>query len=67
MTLLEQATAGPQSRQITRERRCVLIVHGVEEQRKSETLLYIASPLVAWVQRWARLLTSLLVGGGSGR
>ncbi|MBV9602776.1 MAG: hypothetical protein JOZ87_38790 [Chloroflexi bacterium] len=37
------------------QRRCVLIVHGVGEQRKSDTLLYIGSPLVNWVMRWARL------------
>jgi hypothetical protein len=37
------------------QRRCVLIVHGVGEQRKSDTLLYIGSPLFEWVMRWARL------------
>ncbi len=37
------------------QRRCVLIVHGVGEQRKSDTLLYIGSPLFDWVMRWARL------------
>ena len=36
-------------------RRCVLVVHGVGEQRKSDTLLFIGSPLVDWVMRWARL------------
>jgi hypothetical protein len=35
-------------------RRCVLIVHGVGEQKKSDTLLFIGSPLVDWVLRWAR-------------
>src|ERR1041384_7417533 len=33
-------------------RRAVLIVHGVGEQRKSDTLLYIGSPIVSWVMRW---------------
>jgi hypothetical protein len=32
--------------------RCVLFVHGVGEQRKSETLLYMGSPLTDWVLRW---------------
>jgi hypothetical protein len=34
--------------------RCVLIVHGVGEQKKSDTLLYIGSPLVGWILEWAR-------------
>src|SRR5579871_3016442 len=37
------------------QRRCVLIVHGVGEQRKSDTLLYIGSPLFDWVTRWTSL------------
>ena len=37
----------------TKVRRCVLIVHGVGEQKKSATLLYIASPLVNWILHWA--------------
>jgi hypothetical protein len=37
------------------QRRCVLVVHGVGEQRKSDTLLYIGSPLFDWVMRWAQL------------
>src|SRR5579864_1713296 len=36
-------------------RRAVLIVHGVGEQRKSDTMLYIASPIVSWIMRWAQL------------
>ncbi|MBV9895921.1 MAG: hypothetical protein JO020_17305 [Chloroflexi bacterium] len=55
MTVLEHAEQSAESRQTTRERRCVLVVHGVGQQRKSDTLLYIGSPLVAWVQRWAQL------------
>src|SRR5579862_3926430 len=35
-------------------KRCVLVVHGVGEQRKSDTLLYVGSPLVDWVMRWAQ-------------
>jgi hypothetical protein len=38
-----------------KQRRCVLIVHGVGEQKKSDTLLYIGSPQVDWILRWARL------------
>jgi hypothetical protein len=45
----EQPSADP-------ERRCVLIVHGVGEQRKSDTLLYVGSPLFDWAMRCARLL-----------
>ncbi|MDQ3811613.1 MAG: hypothetical protein M3336_15135 [Chloroflexota bacterium] len=37
-----------------RERRCVLFVHGIGEQRKSETLLWMGSPLVDWVLKWSR-------------
>jgi hypothetical protein len=33
----------------------VLIVHGVGEQRKSDTLLYIGSPQLNWLQRWVCL------------
>jgi len=36
-------------------RRCVLLVHGVGGQRKSDTLLYVGSPLFDWVMRWAQL------------
>src|SRR5438045_706344 len=36
-------------------RKAILIVHGVGEQRKSDTLLYIGSPLVRWVMQWAQL------------
>lgn len=50
MTSVTGAASGPAVR-----RRCVLIVHGVGEQRKSDTLLYIGSPLFDWVMRWAQL------------
>jgi hypothetical protein len=33
-------------------RRCVLFVHGVGEQHKSHTLLWMGSSLVEWVLRW---------------
>ena len=33
----------------------MLVVHGVGEQRKSDTLLYIGSPQLNWVLRWVNL------------
>jgi hypothetical protein len=35
-----------------KQRRCVLFVHGVGEQQKSQTLLWMGSSLVNWVLRW---------------
>jgi len=56
VTLLEEAAPPGASRESVPQKRCVLIVHGVGEQRKSDTLLYIGSPLLAWVSRWAQQL-----------
>ena len=35
-----------------REKRCILFVHGVGEQHKSQTLLWMGTALVEWVIRW---------------
>jgi hypothetical protein len=40
----------------TRARKAVLFVHGVGEQSKSATMLYIGTPLVDWVLAFAREL-----------
>ena len=53
MTAVADTTQASPEPQV--QRRCVLIVHGVGEQRKSNTLLYIGSPLFDWVMRWSRL------------
>jgi len=55
MTLVEHATSSVPPPGGGRQRRCVLMVHGVGEQQKSSTLLGIGSPLVDWILRWARL------------
>jgi hypothetical protein len=54
-TLAEPAAPSQPAPDTVQKRRCVLIVHGVGEQRKSDTLLFIGSPLFDWVMRWARL------------
>jgi hypothetical protein len=51
---LAQTTTDAAQSGVAKQSRCVLIVHGVGEQKKSDTLLYIGSPLVAWVLEWAR-------------
>ncbi|GAC1318320.1 MAG: hypothetical protein NVSMB2_13000 [Chloroflexota bacterium] len=45
----------------------MLIVHGVGEQKKSATLLWIGSPLVDWVLRWARIFAAEVSGPPPGR
>ena len=37
-----------------KESRCVLFVHGVGEQHRSQTLLWIGSALVEWVLSWSK-------------
>ena len=54
MTLAREAAPSAQEPDATRQRRAVLIVHGVGEQKKSDTLLRIGSHTVEWVMRFAR-------------
>ena len=51
--MIEEAALSSETGGGAKERRCVLIVHGVGMQKKSDTLLYIGSPLVDWVLSWA--------------
>jgi hypothetical protein len=55
MTRVQQNPRPAEAPGRAKQRRCVLIVHGVGEQKKSDTLLYIGSPQVNWILRWARL------------
>ena len=46
------ADTTPIDRESARRNRGIVVIHGVGEQRKSDTILDIGDPLFDWLQRW---------------